>query len=124
MKKQTLCCLLQNRLGALDRVLGALTLRGILPEQWVTQSDSNELQVRVTFACNDEHVMALLVKALQKQVYVLQVNVLDALDAEIRQIVLAPPDNAVSSLSNVASIPNPNWFSEFRRDDSRIALTG
>jgi len=72
--KQTLYCLLQNRLGAMDRVLNAFTLRGWQPEQMVSTVDakSNSIQLVITFSANDEKAIDLLVKALNKQVYVLQ----------------------------------------------------
>lgn len=66
-------CKLQNRLGALDRVLLALTHRGIIPERMVTEkSEAGALQVAVTFDCEDARMVEKLVKFLQKQVYVLE----------------------------------------------------
>lgn len=74
--KNTLCCLLQNRLGALDRFLGALTHRGFLPSAFTSRIDqtNHRLQVMVTFDCEDEQTLEKLVKALYKQVYVLEIR--------------------------------------------------
>lgn len=74
--KQTISCLLQNRLGALDRVLGALTYRGYVPEYFACTQDpqSDRLECIVVLECNEEKNMEKLVKFLQKQVYVLQVQ--------------------------------------------------
>ena len=69
----TLECLVQNRLGALDRILGALTHRGILPRRMETFQDgiNNTMCIRVEFACEDSKMLEKLVKFLEKQVYVL-----------------------------------------------------
>lgn len=74
--KSNLCCLLQNRLGALDRVLGALTYRGFVPDQFVSNLDARtgHLQVMVSFECENEKTLEKLMKALEKQVYVLEVQ--------------------------------------------------
>jgi acetolactate synthase small subunit len=74
--KNTLCCVVQNRLGALDRVLGALTYRGMLPEQMVTTVDTcnDSIQIVVTFECDEEKTVEKLVKFLNKQVYVLDIK--------------------------------------------------
>lgn len=73
----TLECLVQNRLGALDRVLGALTHRGLLPKRMETflKGDSNNTAcIRVEFDCNDAKMVEKLVKFLEKQVYVLEAS--------------------------------------------------
>ncbi|HEY9746970.1 MAG TPA: hypothetical protein V6C99_12220 [Oculatellaceae cyanobacterium] len=71
----TLECRLQSRLGGLDRVLGALTHRGFLPERMETFRDKSNgtICVRVEFACDDAKTVEKLVKFLEKQVYVLEV---------------------------------------------------
>lgn len=74
----TLECLVQNRLGALDRVLGALTHRGILPNRMETfqdgNNDKNTMRIRLEFTCDDAKMLEKLVKFLQKQVYVMDAS--------------------------------------------------
>lgn len=74
--KNTLCCLMQNRLGALDRLLGTLTHRGFLPESMMSTLDfkNNRIQVVFTFDCGDEKALEKLVKSLHKQVYVIEIR--------------------------------------------------
>ncbi len=99
--KFTLCCLLQNRLGALDRVLGALTYRGFVPDNFYSTFDQKAgcLQVVVTFECQEESTCQKLVKFLEKQVYVL----------EARAEAMQPTENVqVVSLADFASsVLNP-----------------
>lgn len=87
---QHLYCLTQNRLGALDRVLGAFTHRGILPQQMTSvRRDDNLLEILLTFEKQDEKTIEKLVKFLQKQVYVLK--------AQPLQSMVAAKDSAESS---------------------------
>ncbi len=67
----TVQCLLQNRLGALDRVLAAFTHRGIVPNQILSNKEDDCLQISVSFECDDPCALEKLLKFLQKQVYVL-----------------------------------------------------
>lgn len=78
-RNRNIYCKLQNRLGALDRVLLALTHRGIVPERFVTAKDeaTNTLEVAVTFQCEEGAMVEKLVKFLQKQVYVLEAASMD-----------------------------------------------
>ncbi len=70
-----LYCRMQNRLGALDRVLGALTHRGIIPERMVSAvAENNTLALMFTYARQDEKVTEKLLKFLQKQIYVLEAH--------------------------------------------------
>lgn len=71
-------CKLQNRLGAMDRVLSAFTHRGILPTRFVSTHDEKNRAVEmvVTFDCTDSVMLDKLVKFLQKQVYVLETHTL------------------------------------------------
>lgn len=75
-----LYCLMQNRLGAMDRVFNALTHRGILPQRMTSalrhekEQDSKALELVVSFHSEDEKVVDKLVKFLQKQVYTLEVR--------------------------------------------------
>jgi acetolactate synthase regulatory subunit len=74
----------QAQLGALDRVLGALTHRGMIPLQFeATLSDDTQTQtVQVSFVCPDEHTVTKLVGFLTKQVQILSVEhrTLDAIE--------------------------------------------
>jgi acetolactate synthase regulatory subunit len=74
--KNTLCCLLQNRLGAMDRVLNALTHRGYLPERMVSTCvpGTDRIQLMVTFECDGEKALEKLVKFLHKQIYVIEIQ--------------------------------------------------
>ncbi len=74
--KRKLICTTQNRLGALDRILGTLTHWGFLTEKLESQveSDTGYLTVSVTLECNETSVLKKLMKAIQKQVYVLDVS--------------------------------------------------
>ena len=82
MTARILTCRLQNRLGALDRLLGALTHRGILTESISSQVDTETDSVLVTFVftlepsstSSDDKEIAKLLKSLEKQIYVLQVS--------------------------------------------------
>ena len=65
----------QAKLGALDRVLGALTHRGIIPQAFTcTQVSEKVLHIESTFDCADDHVMLKLCKFLDRQVYILSVE--------------------------------------------------
>ena len=83
--KNTLCCQIQNRIGALDRLLGALTARGFIPDRFVSAMDpkGKTMQVVFTFDCpgsrtESERTLEKLIKALYKQVYVLDIQLLMA----------------------------------------------
>jgi acetolactate synthase small subunit len=67
-----LYCLMQNRLGAMDRILGALTHRGIIPARMVSSMRQDRtLEMVVSFSCGDSKAVEKLVKFLQKQIYVM-----------------------------------------------------
>jgi acetolactate synthase small subunit len=102
--KQTLCCLLQNRLGALDRVLGALTHRGFLPEHFVSMFDTANdcLKVMMTFDCEDEKQLEKLMNFLDKQVYVLEVR-----DMARPESPEARPQEEAGVFENVAALFTP-----------------
>jgi acetolactate synthase small subunit len=89
--KNTLCCILQNRLGALDRVLEAMTYRGFIPEQFLSSldTDTNCLHVTLTYVCADSKTIDKLVKFLNKQVYVLHaysVESASSLEANVTEL--------------------------------------
>lgn len=92
---QHLYCLTQNRLGAIDRVLGALTHRGIIPQRMVsTLSQENQVEMFFTFQKQDEKTVEKLVKFLQKQVYVIQAHTV---------VLSAPTKNSVEA-SNITPL--------------------
>ena len=74
--KTTLVCTMQNKLGALDRVLGMLTHWGFMMERFESRLETrtNSLKVSFTFECPEEKTLEKLIKAIQKQVYVLGVE--------------------------------------------------
>lgn len=80
-------CKMQNRLGALDRVLAAFTHRGIIPGRISASHDEQErtLEVAVSFDCSDCRMLDKLVKFLQKQVYVMETRTLS------EEAAAAPP---------------------------------
>jgi len=66
----------QAQLGALDRVLGALTHRGIMPLQFEATLSANQQEqaITATFTHADTHAMTKLAQFLEKQVQVLNVT--------------------------------------------------
>lgn len=84
---KTIYCKLQNRLGALDRVLAAFTHRGIIPGHMSASHDEAERMIEITinFDCADYKVLEKLVKFLQKQVYVMETRTLTH-DTSIEQL--------------------------------------
>ena len=75
-KKRTLTCTLQNTLGALDRVLGLLTHRGLLPDSFESYFNrpANTIEVKADFDCEQDVEFLKLVKAIEKQITVLSVS--------------------------------------------------
>jgi len=74
MMKRTLYCTLQNRIGALERLLSALSIRGIQPDEMILTLDAEGAKHHLIthFDCADDKMMELLIKALHRQVYVLE----------------------------------------------------
>ncbi len=81
--KTVLFCRMQNRLGALDRLLGAFSFRGFMPEQFLSQcqEDGELMEVMISFECPEPKRLEKLMKMLLKQIYVIEVKEL-ALDAK------------------------------------------
>jgi acetolactate synthase small subunit len=77
---QTITCVLQARIGGLDRVLGAITHRGWIPTQFqsVLCPKTDTLSVTMAFHSTDCFSVQKLVKFLEKQVYVLSANLVAA----------------------------------------------
>jgi acetolactate synthase small subunit len=73
---QTVTCVLQARLGGLDRILGAITHRGWIPThfQSVLCMQTETLSVTISFHSTDSFSVQKLVKFLEKQVQVLSAN--------------------------------------------------
>jgi acetolactate synthase small subunit len=103
-----LYCLMQNRLGALDRVLNALTHRGILPLHMTSvlrhakDLDSKALELVISFSALDDTITDKLVKFLQKQVYTL----------DVRYTTLETPSSDDASVSHI----NPTFVTELFHD--------
>lgn len=67
-------CQLQASLGALDRVLGLLTHRGILPTTMQTELKGDFVYLNLVFTCADDWDFLKLIKAIEKQVCTIQVT--------------------------------------------------
>jgi acetolactate synthase small subunit len=93
--KHTLRCQIQNRLGAMDRLLGTLTMRGYMPEQLncTTDAATDTMQVVMTFTTQDDRALEKLVKAMHRQVYVMDI-----------QIILAEEEDPVAAFSPTAKV--------------------
>jgi acetolactate synthase small subunit len=86
---------MQSRLGAMDRILGALTHRGFLPKRMVSSlREDKTLEMMISFDCDDFKAVEKLVKFLQKQVYVMDAHTL----AEENEI------NPASEASNITPL--------------------
>jgi acetolactate synthase small subunit len=93
----TLVCLAQNRLGALDRVLGLLTARGYIAERLVASTTNAErLQIMLTLTVENEKALEKLVKALYKQIYVIEIQMIMARDEaqKTENVVTFPAERA------------------------------
>ena len=106
----TVYCLVQNRHGALDRVLHAWTHRGIIPQQFLSTKDerANTLQIMVSFDIEDAKALEKLVKCLNKQVYVLDAH------AESESVVYAAEsveDSRLSEAAKIAALFTPGYKS-------------
>jgi acetolactate synthase small subunit len=87
----TLICLAQNRLGALDRVLGILTARGYVSQRLsATITGPERLQIMITLTVEDEKALEKLIKALYKQIYVIEIQMIMAQDENPK------PENVVN----------------------------
>jgi acetolactate synthase small subunit len=105
---KTIYCKLQNRLGALDRVLAAFTHRGIIPGHMSASHDEAERMIEITinFDCADCKVLDKLVKFLQKQVYVMETRTLTH-DASIEQLGETMSETDNSTVTDISSSNSP-----------------
>ena len=89
---QTIVCVLQARIGGLDRVLGAITHRGWIPTHFesVLCSKTDTLQVTISFCCEDFLSVQKLVKFLEKQVYVLSATLVPTANVAETSNLLTP----------------------------------
>ena len=89
---QTITCILQAKIGGLDRVLGAVTHRGWVPTHFesVLCTKTDTLSVTVTFNSADFFSVQKLVKFLEKQVYVLSANLVGTAGLQEAGSVFAP----------------------------------
>ena len=74
MSERTLSCKLQNQLGGLDKLLGALTHRGFLPKHMHCEGQGDLMSVRIIFDCEDDHTFYKLLKYVDKQIMVVDVQ--------------------------------------------------
>jgi acetolactate synthase small subunit len=91
----TLICLAQNRLGAMDRVLGMLTARGYMASRLVaSQTSPDRLQIMLTLAVENEKALEKLVKAMYKQIYVIEIQMVMTRDEAVKaeNVVTFPGD--------------------------------
>ena len=100
--RHMVCCTAQNRLGALDRIVGALSLRGIIPQQLIVTQDAenDQIQVFMSFTGLDAKGLEKLVKAFYKQIYVVSVNLVVDPAQELNQA--SPTD----TFTTVPASPN------------------
>jgi hypothetical protein len=82
---QTVTCILQARIGGLDRVLGALTHRGWIPTHFesILQEAADTLVVTMQFRTTDVFSVHKLVKFLDKQVYVLSATLVETMEQPV-----------------------------------------
>ncbi|MBK8190738.1 MAG: hypothetical protein IPK79_09860 [Vampirovibrionales bacterium] len=79
--KRRLICLIQNRLGALDRVMGTLSHQGYVPDYFESRAAARSgdmkpcLRVSIQVHCPDEKRLVKLLKAIERQVTTLEVTV-------------------------------------------------
>lgn len=100
---------LQQCLGALDRVLGALTHRGLLPQQMqmTADSDAQTMHLSLQVACPDPAVMNKLAQFLAKQITVLSVQChkKEALHPVAYSAVNSIVQSLAASFCNTQSLP-------------------
>lgn len=106
-------CLVQNRLGAIDRVIGALTHRGILPERLSTSPHADQaLEMRISFILQEEKAVAeklleKLTRFLQKQVYVLEAY------------AIPPQKSQVTEKTETSNVITPSFVSDVITDHTQ-----
>ncbi len=105
--KTTLVCTMQNKLGALDRVLGMLTHWGFMMERFESRLEArtNSLRVSFTFECPEEKTLEKLIKAINKQVYVLGVEFGGENEAVTPVASIAPSQNETRQKSTPVFVP-------------------
>lgn len=76
-RTNTLCLFLENKFGALERVIGTFTLRGYKIEHLeCTQSKfPNLFDMRVSLNCTDKE-LEKIVKILHNQIHVLEIRLM------------------------------------------------
>jgi acetolactate synthase small subunit len=81
--KRTIYCQLQNRLGALDKVISTLSLFGFLTEELIVSHDPkfDRQNLIMTFVCDDDAAMTRLIKAFERQIYVIEAYQIDEPEA-------------------------------------------
>ncbi len=82
--EKTICLFLENKFGALEKVIGTFSLRGFEIENLVCTKNkvSNVLNVKISMICTDFE-LEKLVKVLSNQIYVLDIDL--TLEGEIEK---------------------------------------
>lgn len=112
MTKRTIICTAQARLGAMDRIIGAFTHRGFIPNAMTTelQADGRINRVAVSFTCECTHTVEKLVKYLRKQINIIEVEAFTCESAETETVEAA---NTVAS--KVATLYTANGSDRVKR---------
>jgi len=73
----TLCLFLENKLGAIERVIGIFTLRGYKIENMTCNQSKHPhlFDMRISLNCTD-HELEKLVKILHNQIHVLEIRLM------------------------------------------------
>jgi len=73
--KNTLYLLIENKFGALERVIGTFTLRGFKIENFVCfpNTDTSLYDLKITINCTDQQ-LEKLVKIFYNQIHVLEIK--------------------------------------------------
>jgi len=76
-QENTLCLFIENKLGAIERVIGTFTLRGYSIENLIcTKSKLSQLfKMKITLNCTDKE-LENLVKILHNQIHVLEIKLM------------------------------------------------
>lgn len=91
-RTNTLCMFLENKFGALERVIGTFTLRGYKIEHLeCTQSKvPNLFDLRVSLNCTDKE-LEKIVKILHNQIHVLEIRLMmessSSKDSDVAKVV-------------------------------------
>ena len=91
LHKNSLYILAENKLGALDRIIGCFTLRGYKITNLIYSQNKNPnfVDLKLTLNCNDNE-LEKLVKILHNQINILEIRlIMDDKDREPAYIAIA-----------------------------------